>query len=90
MKESAVAEHLRRIVEGAGGEVRKVIWAGRKHAPDYRVMLRGLNCWVETKSPTGTANGGQQREHERMRALGEKVHVLSTIAEVDAWVNAPD
>lgn len=87
MKESAVAEHLRRKVEEAGGEVRKVIWAGRKHAPDYRVMLPGRSCWVETKSPTGTANAGQLREHARMRGLGESVLVLYTTEEVDRWIH---
>lgn len=49
-----------------------------------------LSCWVELKNPetikTFPANGherAQHREHERMRALGQRVVVIGTIEQVD-------
>lgn len=39
MKESVIEKYLADKVKAAGGEVRKVVWVGRKNAPDRLVML---------------------------------------------------
>lgn len=76
-------------VEGLGGEVRKVQWVGRKNAPDRFVMIPGSfpNFWAELKRPGFVINAHVRRqfaEHDRMRACGEIVHVISTRAMADA------
>jgi hypothetical protein len=83
MIEKDIEDYLCDKVKAAGGEVRKVEWVGRKHAPDRRVMLPGRCCFVECKRPGAKARPGQLREHDRMRALGELVFVVSTFDEVD-------
>lgn len=45
----------------------------------------GRSCWVEVKSPTGTLDGHQEREHKRMRALGELVLVVSSQDDIDRY-----
>lgn len=93
-REATIEQHLERRVREEGGETRKVQWLGRSKAPDRRVMLAGrpgFPCWVELKNPdtirTFPANAherGQVREHNRMRKLGEVVHVIGTIEAVEA------
>lgn len=86
VKERDVARHLKRVVAGLGGELRKVRWEGRPHAPDYLVMLPGRAVWVETKRPGEEARAGQHREHERMWRSGMQVMVLDSVEAVDEWV----
>lgn len=97
--ERDIEKYLVTQVEKAGGEVRKVQWVGRRNAPDRLVMLpdpgpgRGTfnnSWWVELKNPetikTFPANAherAQHREHERMRALGQRVVVVGTYEQVD-------
>lgn len=107
MRELTVEQYLARRVRELGGRVRKVVWVGRRNAPDRLVMLpkllripgvrptinvlnEGLAIWVELKNPktilTFPANAherAQAREHERMRALGQRVEVIGTHAQVD-------
>lgn len=85
LKERDVARHLKKVVARLGGEVRKVAWEGRPHAPDYLVMLPGRSIWVETKRPGESARAGQHREHERLWRAGMRVLVVDSIEAVDAW-----
>jgi hypothetical protein len=39
MREVKVEEYLKKCVEALGGEIRKVKWIGRRHAPDRVVMF---------------------------------------------------
>lgn len=87
MRESKVEGHLVKRVEAMSGEVRKVKWIGRRGAPDRVVMLPDVLFWVETKAPTGALKVHQAREHERMRAMGQVVHVAYTIEEVDSLMD---
>lgn len=87
--EADVEAYFTKRVVALGGEVRKVAWVGRRNAPDKFAMLPGSfpNFWVEFKRPGFTMNAhveAQFREHDRMRALGEIVHVISTKAGADA------
>lgn len=91
MKESEIENYLVQRVESLGGEVRKVKWIGRRHAPDRVVMLpnrdgRPPTVWVELKAPGVKPRPGQLREHERMRAAGQHVVVIDSLDGVDDLV----
>lgn len=71
--ERAFTKHIHRT----GGEVRKVKWIGRRGAPDRVVLYPdGELCWVELKTTRGSLRPEQAREHERLRAMGQVVHVV--------------
>lgn len=88
MRESDVEAHLIESVRAMGGEVRKVKWIGRRGAPDRFVMLpaspaQPRRClWVELKAPGAKPEPHQRREHERMRAMGERVEVVDSYERV--------
>lgn len=97
MRESQIEKHLVKRVKELGGEVRKVQWIGRRGAPDRLVMFptkltmdgyidRGWwqrTCWVELKAPGVKPEPHQLREHERMRAMGQRVVVIDSIEGVE-------
>lgn len=66
-------------------EHRRVSWIGRSHAPDFFVMINGGE-WVETKRPGEKPRAGQLTEHEKMKAAGCRVFVLSTFEEVEGYI----
>jgi hypothetical protein len=93
MRERDIERHLVRRVKELGGEVRKVVWPGRRGAPDRLVMLPdpgpgngtfNNSWWVELKAPGVKAEAHQLREHERMRRLGQRVVVIDSIEGVEA------
>lgn len=95
--ERDIEAHLVKRVTELGGEIRKVVWVGRQGAPDRLVMLPSTQyisapdtIWIELKNPdtikTFPANPHerkQHREHERMRAMGQRVEVIGTIEQVE-------
>lgn len=94
MRESTIERHLVRRVKELGGEVRKVQWIGRRGAPDRLVMLpcgddksiltqAAGTIWVELKPPGVKPEAYQLREHERMRAMGQRVAVIDSIEGVE-------
>jgi len=98
MKESIIEQYLVDRVKELGGEVRKVKWIGRRGAPDRLVMLPmkltssdadadyagwSKALWVELKATGEKAKPHQVREHERMRAMGQRVEVVDSIERVD-------
>jgi len=99
MRERDIERHLVRRVKELGGEVRKVAWIGRASAPDRLVLLPltkvgqhwvAPTIWVELKNPKTIATfpadareRAQAREHERMRAMGQRVEVIGTIEQVE-------
>jgi hypothetical protein len=64
IRERDIERHLVKRVKELGGEVRKVVWQGRRGAPDRFVMLPSVGCghahpvsgeWVVTdRYPTAT------------------------------------
>lgn len=54
--------------------------------PDMDGADQGAHSWVETKKPGKNATATQAREHERMRAAGCVVLVITTLEELDAWL----
>lgn len=85
MRERDIEAYLGRGVAALRGEIRKVMWVNRAHAPDRLVLLRGVH-FVELKAPGEVLRPGQEREHVRMRKHGADVRTLSTFAEVDAFL----
>jgi hypothetical protein len=83
MRERTIEDYLVERVKALGGEVRKVKWLGRHGAPDRLVMLPDRTVWVELKAPGEKAKPHQQREHERMRAMGQRVEVVDSFEGVD-------
>lgn len=87
MRESRVEAALVRGVKRAGGEVRKLQWVGRRHAPDRIVFWPdGLIHFVELKAPSKAARAGQKREHVRLERLGHAVRVFDTLEKVNGYV----
>jgi hypothetical protein len=98
MREADVEQYLVKRVKAMGGEVRKVAWVGRRHAPDRLVMIpdsvidkTGCIRWiparsffVELKAPGKRPRAGQQREIERMRECKLRVEVIDSLEAVEA------
>lgn len=92
LNERDIERHLVRRVKEFGGEVRKVQWVGRRGAPDRLVMLphyyyEPTAIWVELKAPGVKAEAYQLREHERMRAMGQRVVVINSIEQVESLLS---
>lgn len=95
MRERDIERYLVKRVKTLCGEVRKVQWVGRAGAPDRVVMFppwrygnqvpRGVaqTTWVELKAPGVKPEAHQLREHERMRAMGQRVVVIDSFEAVD-------
>jgi hypothetical protein len=47
---------------------------------------KGKSVYVETKAPGGKPSAAQAREHERMRAAGCTVLVISTLEQLGSWL----
>ena len=61
-----------------------------KHIAAWQAdLMDTLHPFVETKAPGGKPTPAQAREHERMRAAGCTVLVLSTVEQIDAWMPKP-
>jgi hypothetical protein len=82
-RESDVEKALIAGTKARKGEIRKVQWIGRRGAPDRRVMLPNMCVWVELKKPGKALETHQKREHTRMKAQGERIYVLDSVAEVE-------
>lgn len=98
MREALIEAYCVAQVKLLGGEVRKVKWIGRKHAPDRLVMLPLRPCkggpsgilltadttiWAEFKATGVLPEEGQLREHARMRKMGQRVEVVDSFERVD-------
>ena len=97
MRESVIEKALKDRAKALGGECRKVAWVGRSGAPDRLVMLpsgqvfavdeigHGRTTWVELKAPGKKPESHQLREHERMRAMGQRVLVIDSLELIDYY-----
>lgn len=85
MRESKIEKYFVEQVEKAGGEVRKLKWINRAHAPDRFVALNGV--WlVEMKRPGGVERPGQARERERLTRQGVRCRVIDSFEKVDLFI----
>jgi hypothetical protein len=97
MRERDIEDYLVQRVSAMGGEVRKVKWIGRRGAPDRLVMMPVWepspgnkfvrSAWVELKAPGEKAKPHQAREHQRMRAMGQRVEVIDSLEGVEALLS---
>jgi hypothetical protein len=86
IRESDIENYLHARVRARGGDYRRASWIGRSGCPDDRIMLPGNCFWAECKRPGETPRPDQLREHARMRALGERVEVVSSFEDVDRLI----
>lgn len=83
MRENIVENAFVARIKELGGEVRKVRWVGRRHAPDRVAMFRGVTAWVELKATGEKARPRQAAEHQRMRDMGQVVIVIDSLEGID-------
>lgn len=77
VRESTVEDHLKLVARRHGFKVRKLVWVGRRGAPDRVLMKKpGIVIFVELKAPEGVLEEHQAREHKRLRDDGFRVAVL--------------
>lgn len=82
--EKEVEAHLVKRVKERGGIPYKFTSPARRSVPDrICVMPLGRVLFVELKRPGGKPTPQQDREHQRLRALGAVVLVLDTKQAVD-------
>jgi hypothetical protein len=79
MRENRIEEAVVEHAERKGWLVRKVVYAGRRGAPDRFFFKDGQMVLVEFKSRGRSPDAQQVREHERLRKAGFIVHVVDTI-----------
>ena len=89
MRENVIEKYLHNRVRALGGDYRRVSWIGRNAASDDLILLPGRHLLVECKRPGKQATPAQAREHDRLRAAGFEVHVVSTFAEIDEILPPP-
>lgn len=81
--EGKVVAAIKKAAKKQGGDTRKVEWSGRRGAPDLLILLPGKHFFVEAKAPGEKPRPEQLREHERLRAAGFSVYVVSSEAEAE-------
>ena len=88
MLERDIERSLVKRVDALGGIAEKFTSPGRRSVPDRIVSLPGgVIIFVELKRPGAKATELQLRDHDRRRALGCDVRVISTMEEVNAFPN---
>lgn len=99
-REGKIEKALVERIGAIGGHIRKAQWVGRRGCPDRFVMLpysrrsklasvlrmaATQNPWVECKATGELLDGHQEREIQRMRALGELVLVIDSLEQIDSY-----
>lgn len=80
-------DHLKRLVQGSGGQYRKVRWEGRRGCPDCFIWWDWPNAaFVEIKADLDRVSKVQDREIERMRNYGVPVFIARTMNDLDEIV----
>lgn len=78
--------HDSRFAEHWFGKRKKGVTPGTRKRVRRSSLIGELHPFIETKAPGGKPNPGQAREHERMRAAGCTVLVISTLEQLDEWL----
>lgn len=77
-------EHLKKRVQGSGGQYRKVRWEGRRGCPDCFIWWTWPHAaFVEIKAERDVLSAIQRREVERMREDGVPVYLATSIADLE-------
>lgn len=98
-RERNIRDDLDERVRSYGGHTRAAAWLGRLGCPDVlcifppsplrrdSVPRLGATVWVETKmGRDGRLTKHQKEEIALLRSAGEEVYVITTLAELDAWL----
>lgn len=77
-------DHLKHVVQGSGGQYRKVRWEGRNGCPDCFIWWDWpCIAFVEIKAFGDRVSKVQDREIERMRNYGIPVFIARSIEDID-------
>lgn len=77
-------EHLKKRVQGSGGQYRKVRWEGRRGCPDCFIWWTWPHAaFVEIKADRDVLSAIQRREVERMREAGVPVYLATSVADLE-------
>ena len=88
MRERDIEQYWIRRVREAGGLTRKFTSPGRRAVPDQICAFPGnVVALVELKAPGEKARPDQVREHNRWKALGVQVYVISEKEHVDVVID---
>lgn len=86
MREKELEAYLVREVCKAGGRAYKFTSPGRRNVPDRLAVWPGsVMHFVELKAPGKKLTAAQEREHERLAAMGFLVLVHSSKEQVFAY-----
>jgi hypothetical protein len=84
MRESDIETYFTTRVEALGGETRKLKWIGRNAGPDRFAKIPGKPALLaELKRPGKLPRRNQQKEIDRLRAVGMWVEVIDSFERVD-------
>ena len=84
---SKLQERLKKLVQGSGGQYRKVRWEGRKGCPDCFIWWEWpAVAFVEVKAGDDRYSALQEREVARMQNAGIPVFTARELGDVDAIV----
>lgn len=88
MRESIVESYLKSRVEANDGLCLKFKDPSQNGAPDRLVVFHGIpTLYVELKRPIGgVLSVAQGRYHAKLRARGQRVYLLRSPVEVDAFM----
>lgn len=84
--EKQIEKYLVTRFKALGAEVRKLKFLDRRGAPDRIIMFKGKTYFVELKSPGEKLDEHQEREHDRMREVGQNVRVIDSIESIDIMI----
>ncbi len=80
MRESTIEKELAKQAKAAGLQIRKFVSPGHRGVVDRLIFgKRGIVVQVEVKTPGGTPEPHQLREHAKMRNLEHPVIVLDSL-----------
>lgn len=85
MLERDIEQYLVKSVSAIGGTAYKFSSPSRRGVPDRIVVLPdGRVVFVELKAPGKTPTALQEKEHNRLRSLGQDVRVIDSREGVNA------
>jgi hypothetical protein len=83
---SKLQDRLKKLVQGSGGQYRKVRWEGRRGCPDCFIWWDGVMAFVEIKAGDDRFSKLQGREVTRMQNDGIPVFTARDLTDIEAIV----
>lgn len=78
-------DHLKKMVQGSGGQYRKVRWEGRVGCPDCFIWWDWpAAAFVEIKAGKDRFSKVQEREVNRMQTAGIPVYTARDMSDIEA------